>query len=167
MAGAGYEVQASGRGVFQGPTVTFGLRVTAGAHPATLGLQGQARLPAVLQEGTLYGYALRLLGTAAVNRWAQVGVGGAVEYNGAAGGDGPLVTPDGVFRNPNGNYGWRSLTTVSGRLLARGGPVTVAGLPVSATASLDLEQSLNNLWTWYQSTPWRVRPAVALEIWWR
>ncbi len=166
-AGISYEVQADGRGLFQGPGLTIGLRLTRRTRPPILWVQGQAYLPVILQEGSLYAYVLRLVGTLPISRWADAGLGVGLNYTSAMGGDGPLVSPSGVLLNPYGNYGWRTLTTVTGRLLVRGGPISLAGFPVSATASLDLEQSLNSLWTWYQSPPWRVRPAIALELWWR
>jgi hypothetical protein len=145
--GASYEVQASGRALFQGPGGTVGLRVRDGA--ITVAMQGQAYFPVVLQEGTLYQYVLRLLVTLPFGRWVQAGVGGGLEYTGG-----------------EGAFGAHSVTMPSGRLLVRGGPVTLAGLRLSGTFSVDVDESLNGLWGWYQALPWQVRPSVALELWW-
>jgi hypothetical protein len=165
--GVSYEIEANGRGAFQGPGASIGLRVTNGAHAATVWLQGQAYLPTVLQEGTLYSYALRVLVTVPINRWAQAGLGAGPRITAGAGGDAPRLGIGGVLENPTGNYGWRTMTTASGRLFVRGGPLTLGSFRASGSISLDVDQSVNGLWTWDRSPLWQIRPAVALELWWR
>lgn len=161
-----YEVQTSGRALFQGPGLTAGVLVMGEAHPMTIALQGQTYLPVVLQEGTLYQYVLRLLVTLRLGRWVEAGLGGGIKYTGAEGGFVPATGTGGVSLNGGGNYGPRSLATPSGRLLVRGGPLALGGVRLSGMLSADLDRSLNTFWDWFQPPPSRFRPGIALELWW-
>jgi hypothetical protein len=157
-----YELQSSGRALFQGPGVALGVRVAGQEHAVTVTAQGQTYLPVVLLEGTIYQYVLRLLITFRFGRWAEAGLGGGIKYTGAEGG-----ASNDVLVHWLQDYGPRSVTMPSGRIFVRAGPLALGGVRLSATVSLDVDASMNDFWAWYYSPPSRGRPAIALELWWR